>query len=79
MRTLYLEAGSGAGEPIPQATIQTVRKIYDGLLIVGGGVTTPEMATKAARGGADILVIGNLLQSSGFEVTLKQIVKGLKH
>ena len=79
MRTLYLEAGSGAGEPIPQATIQTVRKIYDGLLIVGGGVTTPEMATKAARGGADILVIGNLLQSSGFEVTLKQIVNGLKH
>jgi phosphoglycerol geranylgeranyltransferase len=79
MRTLYLEAGSGAGEPIPQATIQTVRKVYDGLLIVGGGITTPETAARTARGGADVLVIGNLLQSTGFEETLKQIVKGIEH
>jgi phosphoglycerol geranylgeranyltransferase len=79
MRTLYLEAGSGAGEPIPQATIQAVRKVYDGLLIVGGGITTPETAARAAKGGADILVIGNLLQSFGFEGTLKRIVKGIKH
>jgi len=75
MRTLYLEAGSGAGEPIPQATIQAVRRAYDGILIVGGGITTPEAAGRAAKAGADILVVGNLLQSFGFEGTLKQIVK----
>ena len=79
MRTLYLEAGSGAGEPIPQGTIQAVRKVYDGILIVGGGITTPEAAAKAAKSGADILVIGNLLQSFGFEAALNQIVKTLKH
>jgi phosphoglycerol geranylgeranyltransferase len=77
MRTLYLEAGSGAGEPIPPGTIQAVRRVYDGLLIVGGGITTAETASKAAKAGADILVVGNLLQSVGFEGTLKQIVKGL--
>src|SRR5208337_56095 len=38
MRTLYLEAGSGAGEPLPSQTIQAVRKYYDGILIVGGGI-----------------------------------------
>ncbi|HEY6282916.1 MAG TPA: phosphoglycerol geranylgeranyltransferase, partial [Nitrososphaerales archaeon] len=32
MRTLYLEAGSGAGEPVPQETISMVRKVYDGIL-----------------------------------------------
>ena len=79
MRTLYLEAGSGSGEPIPQATIQAVRRAYDGLLIVGGGITSVEAAAKAAKAGADILVIGNLLQSSGFEAALGQIVAALKH
>ncbi len=78
MRTLYLEAGSGAGEPIPQATIQAVRKVYDGLLIVGGGITTSEAAAKAGKAGADVLVIGNFLQTYGFEGTLGQIVKAVK-
>jgi len=73
MRTLYLEAGSGAGEPIPPETIRAVKRVYDGLLIVGGGITTAETARKAAKAGADILVIGNLLQSTGFEKTLRQI------
>lgn len=78
MRTLYLEAGSGSGDPIPAETIQAVRKVYDGLLIVGGGITTAETAKKAAKAGADILVVGNLLQSSGFEKILRKIVFSIK-
>ena len=74
MRTLYLEAGSGSGEPIPPETIQAVKNIYDGLLIVGGGITSPETAGRAAKAGANILVIGNMLQKSGFERTLREIV-----
>ena len=78
MRTLYLEAGSGAGEPIPADTIGAVRRVYDGLLIVGGGITTAESARRAAKAGADILVIGNLLQSTGFEKTLRQITASIR-
>jgi len=78
MRTLYLEAGSGAGDPIPSETISAVRKVYDGLLIVGGGITTPETAKKTAKAGADILVIGNLLQSPGYEKTLQRIIISTK-
>lgn len=74
MRTLYLEAGSGSGDPVPPETIRAVRRAYDGLLIVGGGITTPGSAEKAAKAGADILVVGNLLQSTGFETALRQIV-----
>jgi phosphoglycerol geranylgeranyltransferase len=78
MRTLYLEAGSGAGEPIPAETIRMVRKFYDGILIVGGGITSPEAAGRAARAGADILVVGNLLQTEGYENALRQIVTSTK-
>lgn len=78
MRTLYLEAGSGAGEPIPQETIRAVRKVYDGILIVGGGITTAEAAKRAARGGADILVVGNLLQTISFGEPLRQIVAAIR-
>jgi phosphoglycerol geranylgeranyltransferase len=77
MRTLYLEAGSGSGEPIPQETIRAVKKVYDGILIVGGGITTAEAARRAAKAGANILVIGNLLQSVGFEEHLKRITSSL--
>jgi phosphoglycerol geranylgeranyltransferase len=55
-----------------------VKRVYDGLLIVGGGITTPETARKAARAGADVLVIGNLLQSAGFEKSLRQIVTSIR-
>ena len=78
MRTLYLEAGSGAGEPIPRETIGAVRRVYDGLLIVGGGITSPTAAAKAANSGADVLVIGNLLQSSGYETTLRKIASAAR-
>ena len=78
MRTLYLEAGSGAGDPIPAETIRAVRKSYEGILIVGGGITTAETARKAAKAGADILVVGNLLQSSGFEKTLRRITTSIR-
>ena len=78
MRTLYLEAGSGSGEPIPPETIKAVRKVYDGILIVGGGITTPEAARRAGNAGANILVIGNLLQTPGFEDPLRKIVRSLR-
>jgi phosphoglycerol geranylgeranyltransferase len=78
MRTLYLEAGSGADEPVPRDTIRMVRKVYDGILIVGGGITTAESASRAGKAGADIIVVGNLLQASGYEKTLRQIVTAIK-
>lgn len=78
MRTLYLEAGSGSGEPISQETIRTVRKAYQGLLIVGGGITSAEAASRAAKAGADVLVVGNLLQTPGFDSQLAQIVRAAR-
>jgi len=78
MRTLYLEAGSGAGEPIPPEVISAVKRVYGGLLIVGGGITTAETARRTAKAGADILVIGNLLRSTGFEKALRQVTDSIR-
>lgn len=79
MRMLYLEAGSGASEPIPPETIRLVRKFYDGIMIIGGGITSSKAADRAAKAGANIIVVGNLLQTPGYEKTLQQIATAIKH
>jgi phosphoglycerol geranylgeranyltransferase len=74
MRSLYLEGGSGASEPVSSEVINAVRRYYDGLLIVGGGITNKETARRAAKAGADILVVGNMLQTPRYDDALRQIV-----
>ncbi len=76
MRTLYLEGGSGTSDPVPPEVISQVRAYYEGVLIVGGGITDGKTAARAARAGANILVVGNLLQTKGFQSSLRQIVSG---
>jgi phosphoglycerol geranylgeranyltransferase len=74
MRTLYLEAGSGSAEVVPPYIIAAVKGQYGGFLIVGGGITDEVRAAEAAKAGADMIVIGNLLQTPDFEVKLERIV-----
>jgi phosphoglycerol geranylgeranyltransferase len=79
MRALYLEAGSGANHPMPADVVKAVRKHFNGLLIVGGGITAPRTATALAEAGADLLVIGNLLETKDFSEKLLPITKALGH
>lgn len=78
MRTLYLEAGSGSLETTPVEVIKAVRKFYDGVILVGGGITSAEKAGKVAAAGADIIVVGNLLQTPNYERTLREITDAIK-
>ena len=73
MRFLYLEAGSGADGRVSQEMIHAVRKVYDGILIVGGGITTPAAAEIASKAGADVIVVGTMLENSDFEPILTKI------
>ncbi len=59
MQSVYLEAGSGAANPVSPDTIREVRKNISIPLIVGGGICTPEQMKAAYQAGADIVVIGN--------------------
>lgn len=78
MRALYLEAGSGSDHPMPAEVVTAVRKHFQGLLIVGGGITTPQTATRLAEAGADLLVIGNLLETKDFKSRLLPITKAVR-
>jgi len=56
---IYLEAGSGALNPVSPETIRAVRAATTCTLIVGGGIRTPEAMQTAYDAGADVVVIGN--------------------
>jgi phosphoglycerol geranylgeranyltransferase len=73
MKYIYLEAGSGVSTAIPAETIVMVRRLYGGLLMVGGGIRDQATAAITIKAGADILVVGNLIETQGFEATLRRI------
>jgi phosphoglycerol geranylgeranyltransferase len=75
MRYLYLEAGSGASKTIDEKMIQVTRKVYNGMIIVGGGITSHNVARNKIKAGADAIVIGNLLEREGFENTFRSIAE----
>ena len=62
MSLIYLEAGSGAPEPIPPEMIGAVKKVISVPLIIGGGINSPERAAAARMAGADIIITGTFLE-----------------
>lgn len=79
MRFLYLEAGSGALHHVYPEMISAVRKHFDGVLIVGGGITDSETASLIANAGADILVIGTLIEKgTNWQDEFRKIVNKLQ-
>ncbi len=74
MELLYLEAGSGAPEPVPVEMIRAVREHIKIPLIVGGGITSAEKAAGVAKAGADVVVTGTLVENGDFGPQLKAVV-----
>ena len=72
-KMVYLEAGSGANHPVPKNIIAETRKAIDIPLIVGGGIKTPQQMMDAFSAGADLVVIGNHLESHPED--LEQMIK----
>ena len=58
-QAVYLDAGSGAPEPVRATMVTAVRKAIRLPLIVGGGIRSFDEAYTALEAGADTLVIGN--------------------
>lgn len=63
-KCIYLEAGSGARSPVPARLIHEVSKYIHLPLIVGGGIREAEQLLAAFASGADIVVIGNVLEKN---------------
>lgn len=62
LRLIYLDGGSGAENPVPETMIKGVKNNITVPLIVGGGIKTPEAASKACLAGADLVVVGNAIE-----------------
>jgi putative glycerol-1-phosphate prenyltransferase len=63
LKMIYLEAGSGASNPVSESMIEAVSGAITVPLIVGGGIRTPEKAAANFRAGADLIVVGNAIES----------------
>ena len=63
LRMLYLEAGSGAKNPVPGKLIAAVRNAVRLPLIVGGGLRSEASVRAALEAGADIVVVGNAAEN----------------
>jgi phosphoglycerol geranylgeranyltransferase len=75
MKLIYLEAGSGAKEPVSETIIKLVKQELQIPLIVGGGIRTLKQLENAYQSGADLVVIGTAFEEneSFFEEIKKDI------
>lgn len=78
MRLVYLEAGSGAPDPVPSEMIRAVRGAISVPLIVGGGIRTPEAAARVAKSGADMVVTGTVVERARDGEALRRIIEAVK-
>ena len=63
-KLIYLEAGSGAKNPVPAIVITAVKQQIKIPLVVGGGLTSIEAVEEAYKAGADIVVVGNYFETN---------------
>ncbi|HII06805.1 MAG TPA: geranylgeranylglyceryl/heptaprenylglyceryl phosphate synthase [Methanotrichaceae archaeon] len=80
MRMVYLEAGSGANEPVPLKMVATVKRaLGDALLILGGGIRSGEAARDLVQAGADLIVTGTGVERSENVVAfVREITSAIK-
>lgn len=62
-KLIYLEAGSGAKNPVAADIISAVSKNLDVPLIVGGGIRSKKGIQAAFESGADLVVIGTAFEN----------------
>lgn len=78
MRMVYLEAGSGAAQTVPDATVRAVRAQVDIPVIVGGGLRDTGAARAKLKAGADVIVTGNLLRQADGLAIMKRIASAVQ-
>jgi len=62
MKLIYLEAGSGADNSVPDEMVKAVADQCSIPVIVGGGIRNPRTAREKVENGASIIVTGNYFE-----------------
>ena len=78
MRFVYLEAGSGATQPISSKMVSTVKKNVSIPVIVGGGIRTRSVAAELVAAGADAIVTGTIVEDDKSGYKIKEIIEEIR-
>jgi phosphoglycerol geranylgeranyltransferase len=78
-KMIYLEAGSGADQSVPEEMIAAVAKYCSVPLIVGGGIKTPDDARKKVAAGANFIVTGTVFEKNGDAALMKEFAAAIHH
>ncbi|MDH5449757.1 MAG: geranylgeranylglyceryl/heptaprenylglyceryl phosphate synthase [Candidatus Bathyarchaeota archaeon] len=74
MRFVYLEAGSGAKQPVPNNMIKMVKDFLSVPLIVGGGINTKKQVKQLVEAGAGIIVTGTVTERASAKPKLRELI-----
>ena len=61
---VYLDAGSGAKYAVPEKIIDAIHKNVQSPIIVGGGIRSIEKIKQLTDAGANVIVIGNMIEDN---------------
>jgi putative glycerol-1-phosphate prenyltransferase len=73
MKLVYLEAGSGALNPVSIDMIRTVTSFVEIPVMVGGGLTSPEQCARRIEAGASFVVCGNCFEDDPKHAYLQEL------
>lgn len=74
MKYIYLDAGSGAINPVPFSMVSAVAESIELPLIVGGGIKDMKTIEQFWKSGANLVVIGNVLEENTLS-SIRQLKK----
>ena len=74
MKYIYLDAGSGAINSVPYSMVSSVAESIELPLIVGGGIKDMKTIEQYWESGANLVVIGNVLEENTL-TSIKQLEK----
>ncbi len=77
MKFVYLEAGSGAENSVPESIISAVAREVSIPVIVGGGIRDPDTAREKVNAGASFVVTGNILEKSRDEALIRSFASAI--
>jgi phosphoglycerol geranylgeranyltransferase len=62
LKMIYMDAGSGALNPVSEKMVESVCKSVTLPVVIGGGIKSADTAVSIAKAGADIIVVGNSIE-----------------
>ena len=77
MACLYLDAGSGADEPVSDAIIAGIAKHSRLPMIVGGGILTPDDAAHRISAGASFIVTGTATETRDAQDAIRRFADAI--